>query len=216
MTPLPQSRLCPPSLQGGYHLESLSLSVCMTVQALLGDPTPPLSGPMVPHRRCEEQEGGKGLEAQGQASPRPLLLTAPWSPSRVCGQPRPLTGPASSSKVGVAWAGWWDHTLGSWAVAVSQNHLADLTPVLSPSTHSPEERPSTLLPGGPEFKAAAAKAEAALSSLLDQLCLHPTPPVRTAVALTVLDTALALPPDTLRQEGSAPQEEMQAWARWAE
>lgn len=97
---------------------------------------------------------------------------------------------------------------------MTQNHLSDLTPVLSPSTHSPEERPTTLLPEGPEVKAAAAKAEAALSSLLDQLRLHPTPPVRTAVALTALDTALALPPDTLRQEGSAPQEEMQAWARW--
>lgn len=136
----------------------------------------------------------------------------------MCGQPRPLTGQASSSKVGVAWAGCWDHTCtwGSWAVAVTQNHLSDLTPIRSPSTYSPEGRPSTLLPGGPEFKAAAAKAEAALSSLLDQLRLHPTPPVRMAVALTALDTALALPPDTLRQEGSAPQKEMQAWARWAE
>nr|XP_058938044.1 polyamine deacetylase HDAC10 isoform X6 [Kogia breviceps] len=36
-------------LEGGYHLESLSQSVCMMVQALLGDPAPPLSGPMVPH-----------------------------------------------------------------------------------------------------------------------------------------------------------------------
>lgn len=44
---------CPPaSSQGGYHLESLSESVCMTVQALLGDPAPPLSGPMVPLHRC--------------------------------------------------------------------------------------------------------------------------------------------------------------------
>nr|KAF6495160.1 histone deacetylase 10 [Rousettus aegyptiacus] len=148
-------------LEGGYHLESLSLSVCMMVQALLGDPAPPLSGPMVPHRSALE----------------------------------------SIQSVRAAQAPHW--------TSLQQQ---DLTPVLSPSTHSPEERPTTLLPGGPEVKAAAAKAEAALSSLLDQLRLHPTPPVRTAVALTALDTALALPPDTLRQEGSAPQEEMQAWA----
>lgn len=32
----------------------------MMVQALLGDPAPPLSGPMVPHGRCEGWEGGKG------------------------------------------------------------------------------------------------------------------------------------------------------------
>ncbi|XP_035577526.1 polyamine deacetylase HDAC10 isoform X4 [Canis lupus baileyi] len=38
-------------LEGGYHLESLSQSVCMVVRALLGDPVPPLSGPMEPHRR---------------------------------------------------------------------------------------------------------------------------------------------------------------------
>ncbi|XP_010341643.1 polyamine deacetylase HDAC10 isoform X4 [Saimiri boliviensis] len=35
-------------LEGGYHLESLAESVCMTVQTLLGDPAPPLPGPMVP------------------------------------------------------------------------------------------------------------------------------------------------------------------------
>ncbi|XP_063519388.1 polyamine deacetylase HDAC10 isoform X10 [Pongo pygmaeus] len=34
--------------EGGYHLESLAESVCMTVQTLLGDPAPPLSGSMVP------------------------------------------------------------------------------------------------------------------------------------------------------------------------
>uniref|UniRef100_A0A8C2N3D0 Histone deacetylase 10 n=1 Tax=Cricetulus griseus TaxID=10029 RepID=A0A8C2N3D0_CRIGR len=33
---------------GGYHLESLAQSVCMMVQTLLGDPTPPLLGLMVP------------------------------------------------------------------------------------------------------------------------------------------------------------------------
>lgn len=73
---LPSSLLPPPSLQGGYHLESLSLSVCMMVQALLGDPAPPLSGPMVPHRRCEAQEGGKGQARPGlttSASPHSAL-----------------------------------------------------------------------------------------------------------------------------------------------
>lgn len=73
-----------------------------------------------------------------------------------------------------------------------------------------------MLPGGPTFKAAEAQASAVLSSLLGQLHLHPTPPVRTAVALTVPDAALGLPPAVLHQEGSAPQEETRAWARWAE
>ncbi|XP_017654079.1 polyamine deacetylase HDAC10 isoform X10 [Nannospalax galili] len=35
-------------LEGGYHLESLAQSVCMMVQTLLGDSTPPLLGPMMP------------------------------------------------------------------------------------------------------------------------------------------------------------------------
>ncbi|XP_023365108.1 histone deacetylase 10 isoform X2 [Otolemur garnettii] len=35
-------------LEGGYHLESLAESVCMTVQALLGDPAPLLLGPLMP------------------------------------------------------------------------------------------------------------------------------------------------------------------------
>ncbi|XP_023365109.1 histone deacetylase 10 isoform X3 [Otolemur garnettii] len=34
--------------EGGYHLESLAESVCMTVQALLGDPAPLLLGPLMP------------------------------------------------------------------------------------------------------------------------------------------------------------------------
>ncbi|XP_075409565.1 polyamine deacetylase HDAC10 isoform X1 [Tenrec ecaudatus] len=41
-------------LEGGYHLESLAESVCMTVQALLGDPPPPLSGTMVPCWSAQE------------------------------------------------------------------------------------------------------------------------------------------------------------------
>ncbi|VFV33941.1 histone deacetylase 10-like [Lynx pardinus] len=40
--------------EGGYHLESLSQSVCMVVKALLGDPALPLSGPMEPHHSALE------------------------------------------------------------------------------------------------------------------------------------------------------------------
>lgn len=150
-------------LEGGYHLESLSESVCMTVQALLGDPAPPLSGPMVPLHSALE----------------------------------------SIQSVRTAHAPHW--------MSLQQQ---DSAPVLSPSTCSPEGRPSSpLLRGGPEFKAAAAQATVALSSLQNQLHLHPTPPVRTAVALIPLDTALVLPPDVLHLEGSSPKEETQAWAR---
>lgn len=35
-------------LEGGYHLRSLSESICMTVKALLGDPLPQLHGEMTP------------------------------------------------------------------------------------------------------------------------------------------------------------------------
>ncbi|KAB1270355.1 Histone deacetylase 10 [Camelus dromedarius] len=158
---LADGRVCA-VLEGGYHLESLSQSVCMMVQALLGDPAPPLSGPMVPH--------GSALE--------------------------------SIQSVRAAQAPYW--------MSLQQQGAA---PVLSPSTCSPEGKPSPLLPWGPEFKAAATQTMAALSSLLDKLCLNPTPPVRTAVALTAPDAALVLPPGVLCQERSALPEEMQAWAR---
>ncbi|KAI4586020.1 hypothetical protein MJG53_003807 [Ovis ammon polii x Ovis aries] len=149
-------------LEGGYHLESLSQSVCMMVQALLGDPALPLSGPMEPH--------GSALE--------------------------------SLQCVRAAQAPHW--------VSLRQQGAA---PVLSSGTRCPEGRPSPLPPGEPEFKAVVTQAAAALSSLLDQLRLHPTPPVRVAVALTAPVTGLALPPSVLCEEGSLPQEEMQAWAR---
>ncbi|XP_072829873.1 polyamine deacetylase HDAC10 isoform X5 [Vicugna pacos] len=158
---LADGRVCA-VLEGGYHLESLSQSVCMMVQALLGDPAPPLSGPMVPH--------GSALE--------------------------------SIQSVRAAQAPYW--------MSLRQQGAA---PVLSPSTCSPEGKPSPLLPWGPEFKAAGTQTMAALSSLLDKLCLNPTPPVRTAVALTAPDAALVLPPGVLCQERSALPEEMQAWAR---
>ncbi|KAM8778972.1 polyamine deacetylase HDAC10 [Rhynchonycteris naso] len=149
-------------LEGGYHLESLSESVCMTVQALLGDPAPPLSGTMVP--QCSALE--------------------------------------SIQRVRAAQAPYW-----------TSFQQQDSSLSLSPSTCSSEGRPSPQLPGGPECKTAAAQATAALRALLDKLYLRPMPPVRMAVALTELDAALVLPPDVLCQDGSAPQEETQAWAR---
>lgn len=100
-------------------------------------------------------------------------------------------------------------------MALTLNHPLGSTPILNPSTYSLERRASPVSPGGPKFKAAEAQASAALSSLLDQLHLNPTLPVRTAVALTAPDAALVPPADVLRQEGSAPQEETRAWARWA-
>ncbi|XP_036721042.1 polyamine deacetylase HDAC10 isoform X10 [Balaenoptera musculus] len=174
-------------LEGGYHLESLSQSVCMMVQALLGDPAPPLSGPMVPHASALES-----IESVRVAQ-APHWMSLQQQGQRGLGR---------------------DGASGSHAVAVTLNHPLGVAPVLSPSPRSPEGRPSPLLlPGGPEFKAAATQDVAALSSLLDQLRLNPTPPVRTAVALTAPDAALALPSDVLCEEGSAPQEETQAWAR---
>ncbi|XP_063163990.1 polyamine deacetylase HDAC10 isoform X2 [Candoia aspera] len=44
---LAKGKLCA-VLEGGYHLRSLSESVCMTLKTLLGDPLPPLSGEMMP------------------------------------------------------------------------------------------------------------------------------------------------------------------------
>lgn len=103
------------------------------------------------------------------------------------------------------------------SVAVTLNHPVPLgaAPVLSPGTPCPEGRPSPLPPGEPKFKAAVTQAADALSLLLDQLHLHPTPPVRVAVALTVRDAGWALPLGVLCEEGSLPREETQAWARWA-
>uniref|UniRef100_A0A667FWD4 Histone deacetylase 10 n=1 Tax=Lynx canadensis TaxID=61383 RepID=A0A667FWD4_LYNCA len=154
--------LLPVAFEGGYHLESLSQSVCMVVKALLGDPALPLSGPMEPHHSALES-----IQSVRAAQ------TPHWKSLRQQGS----------------------------------------TPILNPSTYSLERRASPVSPGGPKFKAAEAQASAALSSLLDQLHLNPTLPVRTAVALTALDAALVLPADVLRQEGSAPQEETRAWAR---
>ncbi|XP_022374809.1 histone deacetylase 10 isoform X4 [Enhydra lutris kenyoni] len=149
-------------LEGGYHLESLSQSVCMVVKALLGDPAPPLLGPMVPRHSALES-------------------------------------------IQSVWAAQAPHWTSLWRQGS--------TPTLSLSTCSPERRPSAVSPGGPKCKAAEAQTSAVLSSLLDQLHLYTTPPVRTVIALTTPAAALVLPPDVLHQEGSAPREETQAWAR---
>uniref|UniRef100_G3U2S1 Histone deacetylase 10 n=1 Tax=Loxodonta africana TaxID=9785 RepID=G3U2S1_LOXAF len=159
---LARGRVCA-VLEGGYHLELLAESVCMTVQALLGDPAPPLLGAMVP---C-----GSALE--------------------------------SIQRVRAAQAPHW----------TSLQHQ-DMAPVLSSSIGSPEARPQPPPPAGAEYMvAAAAEAVEALRALLDQLRLRPLPPVRTAIALTSTDAALVLPPGVLHQEGSAPREETEAWAR---
>ncbi|NP_001403079.1 polyamine deacetylase HDAC10 isoform 3 [Mus musculus] len=144
-------------LEGGYHLESLAQSVCMMVQTLLGDPTPPLLGLMVP---CQS-----ALE--------------------------------SIQSVQTAQTPYW--------TSLQQN----VAPVLSSSTHSPEERSLRLLGESPT----CAVAEDSLSPLLDQLCLRPAPPICTAVASTVPGAALCLPPGVLHQEGSVLREETEAWAR---
>nr|XP_010341644.1 polyamine deacetylase HDAC10 isoform X5 [Saimiri boliviensis boliviensis] len=62
-------------LEGGYHLESLAESVCMTVQTLLGDPAPPLPGPMVP---CQSAlESIQSARAAQAPHWRSLQLQAP-------------------------------------------------------------------------------------------------------------------------------------------
>ncbi|XP_043821370.1 polyamine deacetylase HDAC10 isoform X3 [Dromiciops gliroides] len=47
LLPLARGRLCA-VLEGGYHLQSLAECVCLTLQTLLGDPVPPLSGDPTP------------------------------------------------------------------------------------------------------------------------------------------------------------------------
>uniref|UniRef100_A0A2I2ZMZ8 Histone deacetylase 10 n=1 Tax=Gorilla gorilla gorilla TaxID=9595 RepID=A0A2I2ZMZ8_GORGO len=86
--------LLPLAFEGGYHLESLAESVCMTVQTLLGDPAPPLSGPMVPCQsalesirsaRAAQAPHWKSLQLQD-------VTTVPMSPSSHSpeGRPPPL------------------------------------------------------------------------------------------------------------------------------
>ncbi|KAL1767314.1 histone deacetylase 10 [Sigmodon hispidus] len=143
-------------LEGGYHLESLAQSVCMMVQTLLGDPTPPLLGLMVP---CQS-----ALE--------------------------------SIQSVQTAQAPHWTSL---------QQYAA---PVLSPGTHFPEGSSLPLL-----ADSATCEVADVLSPFLDGLCLRPTPPICTAIALTVPGASLAFPPGVLHQEGSALREETEAWPR---
>lgn len=175
----------------------------MMVQTLLGDPTPPLLGLMVPCQRFENWRAGQGAE-RGVRLKTLLLPTVPWSPSRVSGQPRPLTGQAYD-KVSMAWIWVGGSILGFFAVTVTLNCL-DVAPV---QTHSPEGRCLPLL----GESRTCAVAEDSPSPLLDRPCLRPTPLVCTAVALTVPGAALALPPGVLHQEGAVLTGETEAWVR---
>uniref|UniRef100_A0A2K6LH98 Histone deacetylase 10 n=2 Tax=Rhinopithecus TaxID=542827 RepID=A0A2K6LH98_RHIBE len=106
--------LLPLAFEGGYHLESLAESVCMTVQTLLGDPAPPLSGPMVPCQsalesiqsaRAAQAPYWKSLQLQDatpvptspsthspEGRPPPLLPGGP-----MCKAAAPAPAPAPSS-----------------------------------------------------------------------------------------------------------------------
>ncbi|XP_008961642.1 polyamine deacetylase HDAC10 isoform X9 [Pan paniscus] len=86
--------LLPLAFEGGYHLESLAESVCMTVQTLLGDPAPPLSGPMVPCQSALESiQSARAAQAPHWKSLQHQDVTAvPMSPSSHSpeGRPPPL------------------------------------------------------------------------------------------------------------------------------
>uniref|UniRef100_A0A2K5JEC8 Histone deacetylase domain-containing protein n=1 Tax=Colobus angolensis palliatus TaxID=336983 RepID=A0A2K5JEC8_COLAP len=86
--------LLPLAFEGGYHLESLAESVCMTVQTLLGDPAPPLSGPMVPCQSALESiQSARAAQAPYWKSLQLQDVTpVPTSPSTHSpeGRPPPL------------------------------------------------------------------------------------------------------------------------------
>ncbi|XP_037703666.1 polyamine deacetylase HDAC10 isoform X10 [Choloepus didactylus] len=80
-------------LEGGYHLESLAESVCMTVQALLGDPAPPLPGTLVPCRSALESiQSVRAAQAPHWASLQHQAMAPAPSPgaSSLEGRPLPL------------------------------------------------------------------------------------------------------------------------------
>ncbi|XP_023421322.1 polyamine deacetylase HDAC10 isoform X2 [Cavia porcellus] len=83
-------------LEGGYHLESLAQSVCMTVRALLGDPTPKLLGPMTPCQSALEsiqnvrKAQAPHWKSLQQQEGRPLVLL-PGDP--VCKAEAEVTSP---------------------------------------------------------------------------------------------------------------------------
>lgn len=94
-----------PSSQGGYHLESLSQSVCMVVRALLGDPAPPLSGPMVLHYRCREQESGEGCGCKARPHHSGLSPQCPGVHPACPGSPGPSLGEPPAARSVWPWLG---------------------------------------------------------------------------------------------------------------
>ncbi|XP_049627457.1 polyamine deacetylase HDAC10 [Suncus etruscus] len=182
LQPLARGRICA-VLEGGYHLESLAQSVCMTLQALLGDPAPPLSGNMEPH--CSALESIERVRASHAPH---------WASIQAEGQ-----GASAQPEDSV--------------VGREPNCPLEPIAPLGPHPCSPPPNPLPLLPGDPEFKETEASTEATLSSLRNQLHFHLLPPVRVAAVLAVSDATLDLPPDVLCQEDSAPAEETQTWAR---
>ncbi|XP_023558334.1 histone deacetylase 10 [Octodon degus] len=78
-------------LEGGYHLESLAQSVCMTVRALLGDPTPALSGPMAPCQSALESiQNVRGAQAPHWKSLQQQDVSPGLGPSIHFPEERPL------------------------------------------------------------------------------------------------------------------------------
>ncbi|XP_042553979.1 polyamine deacetylase HDAC10 [Dipodomys spectabilis] len=77
-------------LEGGYHLDSLSESVCMTVQALLGDPGPVLQGSMEPCQSALESiQSVRAAQAPHWTSLHQDSAAVP-SPSTCSTEGRPL------------------------------------------------------------------------------------------------------------------------------
>ncbi|XP_028609510.1 polyamine deacetylase HDAC10 isoform X2 [Grammomys surdaster] len=84
-------------LEGGYHLESLAQSVCMMVQTLLGDPTPPLLGPMVPCQSALESiQNVWTAQIPHWTSLRQILSSSTHSPE---GRSLPLLGESRTCAV---------------------------------------------------------------------------------------------------------------------
>ncbi|XP_037703659.1 polyamine deacetylase HDAC10 isoform X3 [Choloepus didactylus] len=118
-------------LEGGYHLESLAESVCMTVQALLGDPAPPLPGTLVPCRSALESiQSVRAAQAPHWAS---LQHQGQWGPGR---------GPTHICAMGRE-------------RGVTLTCLPAMAPAPSPGASSLEGRPLPLLPREPAYKVAA-------------------------------------------------------------
>ncbi|XP_006888173.1 PREDICTED: histone deacetylase 10 [Elephantulus edwardii] len=102
LVPLAGGRVCT-VLEGGYHLESLAESVCMTVRALLGDPALPLSGTMVPcWSALESIQRVRAAQAPHWTSLQ-LQDVAPMPRPRACSsEGRPPPTPGSPEYAGAA------------------------------------------------------------------------------------------------------------------